>query len=167
MYIHQIDIKNFRLLTSVTLFLEEQTTVIVGRNNSGKTSLTELFRRLLTENTPSFRFEDFSLSAHEDFWKAFLLKRNGDPEDKIREALPVIEVRLTINYSKDQSDLGLLSEFIIDLNTECSEALIILRYQLKDGEIDDFFEDITVDETTVEGVQKTAFCRAIKDRVPK
>src|SRR5208282_2567039 len=100
---------------------------------SGKTSLTELFRRLLTENTPSIRFEDFSLSAHDDFWKAFLLKRNGDPEDKVREALPVIEVRLTVNYGKNESDLGLLSEFIIDLNPGCTEALIILRYQLKGG----------------------------------
>ena len=167
MHIHRIDIKNFRLLTSVSLFLEERTTVIVGRNNSGKTSLTELFRRLLTENTPSFRFEDFSLSTHEHFWKAFLLKRKGDPEDIVREVLPVIEVRLTVNYGKNESDLGLLSEFIIDLNPDCNEALIILRYQLKDGEIGEFFENISVDEKTDEEVQKTAFCRAIRDRVPK
>ncbi len=166
MYIHKIDIKNFRLLTGVSLFLEERTTVIVGRNNSGKTSLTELFRRLLTENTPSFRFEDFSLSAHEDFWRAFLLKRKGEPEDKIRQALPIIEVRLTVTYGKNDSDLGLLSEFIIDLNPDCSEALIVLRYQLKEGEIDDFFENISVDEKTAEEMQKTAFCRAMRDRVP-
>jgi putative ATP-dependent endonuclease of OLD family len=74
---------------------------------------------------------------------------------------------LNINYGKDQSDLGLLSEFIIDLNPECSDALIVLRYQLKDGEIDDFFENISLDDKTVEDTQKTALCRAIKDRVPK
>jgi predicted ATP-dependent endonuclease of OLD family len=34
------------------LYIEEQTTVIVGRNNSGKTSLTEFFRRLLEERGP-------------------------------------------------------------------------------------------------------------------
>lgn len=167
MHIHKIDIKNFRLLTSVNLFLEERTTVIVGRNNSGKTSLTELFRRLLTDNTPSFRFEDFSLSAHENFWKAFLLKRKGDPEEKIREALPIIEVRLTINYGKNEPDLGLLSDFIIDLNPECDEALIVLRYQLKEGEIDAFFANIPIDEKTSEQMQKTAFCRAIRDRLPE
>ncbi|HFU1242287.1 MULTISPECIES: AAA family ATPase [Citrobacter] len=37
MRIHQVQIKNFRLLADVELVLEEQTTVIVGRNNSGKT----------------------------------------------------------------------------------------------------------------------------------
>ena len=167
MYIHKIAVKNFRLLTNVNLFLEEWTTVIVGRNNSGKTSLTELFRRLLTDNAPSFRFEDFSLSAHDDFWKAFLLNRNGEPEDKIREALPIIEVRLTINYGKNESDLGLLSQFIIDLNPECTEALIILRYQLKDGEIAAFFESISVEEKNSEEMQRTAFCRAIRDQVPE
>lgn len=37
MRVQKIDIKNFRLLQDVSLFLEERTTVIVGRNNSGKT----------------------------------------------------------------------------------------------------------------------------------
>ena len=48
MYIKKVEVKNFRLLKDVTLTLEEKATVIVGRNNSGKTSLTEFFRRLLS-----------------------------------------------------------------------------------------------------------------------
>lgn len=52
MKIKKISIMNFRLLQNVTLSLENETTVIVGRNNSGKTSLTELFRRLLSDTTP-------------------------------------------------------------------------------------------------------------------
>ena len=47
MRLHKIEIQNFRLLGKVELLLEAKSTVIVGRNNSGKTSLTELFRRLL------------------------------------------------------------------------------------------------------------------------
>jgi Predicted ATP-dependent endonuclease of the OLD family len=42
MKIKTIQIQNFRLLKNVTLSLEDNTTVIVGRNNSGKTSLTEV-----------------------------------------------------------------------------------------------------------------------------
>lgn len=72
MHIHKVEIKNFRLLTKVELLFEEKTTVIVGRNNSGKTSLTKLFRRLLGDSTPTFRLEDFSLSAHESFWAVFM-----------------------------------------------------------------------------------------------
>ena len=36
MLIKEINVKNFRLLEDVNLFFEERTTVIVGRNNSGK-----------------------------------------------------------------------------------------------------------------------------------
>ena len=67
MHISKIAINNFRLLKEVVLYIEEQTTVIVGRNNSGKTSLTEFFRRLLEERGPRFKLEDFSIDAHDKF----------------------------------------------------------------------------------------------------
>ena len=52
MYIHHVEIKNFRLLADVELALEEQTTVIVGRNNSGKSSLLEALRVLCRKGHP-------------------------------------------------------------------------------------------------------------------
>jgi len=165
MYLQKIEIKNFRLLAEVNLFLEERTTLIVGRNNSGKTSLTELFRRMLKENSPTFQLEDFSLSAHEDFWKAFLLKRQDHKEDEIRKALPSIEAKLTINYDKNAPSLGALADFIIDLDPACTQALIVIRYQLKDGEIDAFFEDISYSSEVPEASQKKIFFRTIKGRV--
>lgn len=67
MRIHKIRIKNFRLLADAELTLEEKTTVIVGRNNSGKTSLSEVMRRLLTDGSTTFQLEDFSSSSYESF----------------------------------------------------------------------------------------------------
>jgi len=167
MHIRKIEITNFRLLAKVELLLEERTTVIVGRNNSGKTSLAELFRRLLFAQTATFSLEDFSLSSHEDFWKAFLLQREGGEDDKIREALPIIEAKLTVTYDKNVPSLGLLSDFIVDLNPECTDALIVLRYQLKDGDVVAFFENLKVDPDAEKDKQKTDFCRAIRERLPK
>lgn len=43
MLIKELEVKNFRLLKDVKLSLDPETTVIAGRNNSGKTSLTEIF----------------------------------------------------------------------------------------------------------------------------
>ncbi|HHV6957225.1 TPA: AAA family ATPase, partial [Haemophilus influenzae] len=57
MKIIYVKIKNFRLLSNVELELEKDTTVIVGRNNSGKTSLTEVIRRFLGNDSPSFQLE--------------------------------------------------------------------------------------------------------------
>ena len=87
MKIREVTVKNFRLLEDVHLCLENDTTLVVGRNNSGKTSLTELFRRLLADSTPKFRLEDFSLGTHKRFWEARELYRNGAEKEVIREKL--------------------------------------------------------------------------------
>ncbi len=164
MYIQNICIKNFRLLEDIEISLEERTTVIVGRNNSGKTSLAELFRRLLSEEAPKFILEDFSLSVHEQFWNAFLLKQKNTDQVKIREMLPFIEIKLTLNYEKSATILGPLSDFIIDLDPSCTDALIYIRYQLEDGKINTFFDEIEIDTTKSENEQKKYFFRMIKQQ---
>lgn len=166
MYLRDIKVSNFRLLSGIDLRLEDRTTTIVGRNNSGKTSLTEFFRRLLNGKTPIFYLEDFSLGAHEKFWSAFTLYRQGEEEKKIRDALPFIEAILTFSYA-DAKELGPLGEFVVDLNEGCTDAVAEIRYQLEDGKIKSFFEDLEPDETLTEKNQKEKFFRAIKDRVPK
>jgi putative ATP-dependent endonuclease of the OLD family len=165
MHIQKIEIKNFRLLVDVNLSLEKQTTVIVGRNNSGKTSLTELFRRLLSDNAPKFKLEDFSLAVHEQFWNAFKLKSSDAEDNAVRDVLPVIEARLTLGYEEDTGSFGPLSDFIIDLNPDCTKTLIIIRYELEDGKINAIFEDIEFNEEEKEN--KIEFFQAIKERVPK
>lgn len=159
MHISKIAINNFRLLKEVVLYIEEQTTVIVGRNNSGKTSLTEFFRRLLEERGPRFKLEDFSIDAHDKFWKAFELKRSGAEEEEIRKLLPTIEAKLTIEYADSGLDLGPLSHFVIDLNLDCTKAQVNILYALEGGKIDSLFDDLDPN--------KPAFYKAIKERIPR
>jgi len=158
MKITQISIKNFRLLEDVELCLEDGATVIVGRNNSGKTSLTELFRRLLDEKAPRFKLEDFSLGVHEQFWGAYELHGRGREEADIRQALPLISTILNVEYGKDE-DLGPLADFVIDLNEECTSAQINIRYALAPGNITQLFADLDED--------RAAFFKALKERIPK
>ncbi|MEX3901703.1 MULTISPECIES: AAA family ATPase, partial [Paraburkholderia] len=66
MKLHHVQIKNFRLLSDVELALEDLTTVVVGRNNSGKTSLSEVIRRLIADGSAQFQLEDFSSACYED-----------------------------------------------------------------------------------------------------
>jgi len=158
MKITQISISNFRLLEDVELCLEDCATVIVGRNNSGKTSLTELFRRLLDEKGPIFKLEDFSLYVHEQFWDAYELYRKGKNEVDIRKALPVISTTLTVEYHKDEN-LGPLADFVIDLNEECTFAQIAIHYALAPGKIALLFAGL--DE------KKNIFFKTLKERIPK
>ena len=158
MRINDITVQNFRLLEDVELCLEDDTTLIVGRNNSGKTSLTELFRRLLADSSPKFRLEDFSLGTHERFWEARELFRNSEEENVVRERLPAISIALGIEYSADE-DLGTLSDFIVDLNEACTTAKIFVTYAVVAGKIGDLFADL--------GDDRRGFFRALRDRVPK
>ncbi|MCD4845550.1 MAG: ATP-dependent endonuclease [Methanosarcinales archaeon] len=158
MKITQISVKNFRLLEDVKLCLEDGATVIVGRNNNGKTSLTELFRRLLDEKAPRIKLEDFSLGVHEQFWVAYELHERGSEEADIRQALPLISTTLNIEYGKDE-DLGPLADFVIDLNEECTSAQIHISYALAAGKIEQLLGNLEYD--------RTIFFKALKERIPK
>src|SRR3546814_19257786 len=98
MRIKHVEIENFRLLRHVAIGLEERTTLIVGRNNSGKTSIAALFRRLLSERALSFKLEDFSLGCHVCFWTAFDAFRGRAALSDVLAHLPSITTTLAIAY---------------------------------------------------------------------
>lgn len=49
MYLQKIHIENYRLLTNIDIFLDRVLTLIVGKNNTGKTSVINLIRKVLNE----------------------------------------------------------------------------------------------------------------------
>lgn len=161
MQIKSVEIKNFRLLRDVSLGLEERTTLIVGRNNCGKTSIAEVFRRLLSDKSPSFRLEDFSLGCHEQFWAAFAALHAGSSRSDVTALLPVVGVTLDIAYDVDAPDLGPLSDCIIDLDPACTFARVVLTYGPKATAIDSLFSDLAPLEGEPES-QRLAFFRAMK-----
>lgn len=145
MFIKNIAISNFRLLRNVSLTLQKESTVIVGRNNSGKTSLSEIFRRFFSGKSPSFNLEDFSILSIPDFKDALELKLKGEEETTVRSKIPTIDLDLIIDYQDNKNDYGALSEFIIDLDENTTEAWIKISYKLKNGMIDAFFEGLTTE----------------------
>ena len=162
MKIKTIEIKNFRLLKNISISLEDQATVIVGRNNSGKTSITEVFRRLIGDKNPTFSLYDFSILSLEGFKTALNKKISGEQENIIRDDLPVIEVKITIEYPKDTVDLGILGDFIIDLDVNTNTTIILIKYALKDGKINALFEGIND-----EGDESVAaLFKSLKEKIP-
>ena len=164
MHIHKVTARHFRLLADVELVLAEQTTLIVGRNNSGKTSLSELIRRFLVDQSPKFHIEDFSNASYDSFCEALTAKNAGREDDEVRALIPSIELRLLFRYDPEQHDLGPLSDFVIDLEPDCNEALVVARYELRDGAIDLLFADQPAGDLTEEG--RLAFFQLLRERVP-
>ena len=164
MRVHRVKIRNFRLLADVELVLEDQTTVVVGRNNSGKTSLPEVMRRFLIESKPTFQIEDFSSASYDGFCAALKAKNNALADDEVRALIPSIELKIFFRYDPAQPQLGPLSDFVIDLDLACNEALVVTRYELRDGAIDALFEGQPVGELTAE--TRWSFFRALRERIP-
>lgn len=142
MHIDAVHVQNFRLLRDAQICLEPDTTVVVGRNNSGKTSLTELFRRFLATSNPTFRLEDFPVALHDCFWNAYVAARAGKPDGEVRALLPAISMTLTISYAGDTGEFGPLGPFVINLSPLCTEAQVEVRYQLRPGAVKDWYADL-------------------------
>ncbi|MFZ6758151.1 ATP-dependent nuclease [Undibacterium sp. Ji50W] len=163
MHIHKVTIRNFRLLADVELALEKDSTVIVGRNNSGKTSAAEVVRRFLMDSKLTFQIEDFSNVSYDGFCEALKAKNDGKEDVEIRSLLPSIELKLFFRYD-NAIPLGPLSEFVIDLEPASDEALIVVRYELRAGGIDAFFEGQPAAPLTPES--RVKFFRALRERIP-
>lgn len=124
-----VRIEGFRLLEGIDIAIEPDATVIVGRNNSGKTSLTEVFDKFLGEHVGQFRLEDFSAAIRSKFIAAKKLRDVGNtPPESVLAALPIISLELTFTYDANAGDLGPLSPFIIDLDPDCTKAIARVEY---------------------------------------
>ncbi|APR71252.1 ATP-dependent nuclease [Acinetobacter haemolyticus] len=164
MLIEKIKVEGFRLLESVEFGLEENSTVIVGRNNSGKTSFTSIFDCFCGESGARFRLEDFSVLSREKFLKAKELREEGGSPEKILEALPRISLTLTFRYNKFSPDLGSLSPFVIDLDEDSTTAIVRIEYRpiLKNMHL---LFDLTLSSATVE--PRTHFYKNLKSNLSK
>lgn len=75
MYLKKIEISNFRLWKKANIDLEKQSTVIVGKNNTGKTSLMDLIQLLV--NNRSISFDDYPLGNRNILCQDILVYLNG------------------------------------------------------------------------------------------
>lgn len=62
MQIQHLEIANFRKLLSVRIDLANTTTLLVGANNSGKSSAMLALRKFLLSKATAFRLQDLTLS---------------------------------------------------------------------------------------------------------
>jgi putative ATP-dependent endonuclease of the OLD family len=141
MKINKISLKNFRLLDDVNINLEDDITLIIGKNNTGKTSFFEAIKILAT-GEEQVSFEDFSQSTYAVFGQVYEMFLTIQREDIVEEEkdeietsilalIPKIELSIEIEYNKDIDKLVELSEFITDLDEKRNDASILISYEPK------------------------------------
>ncbi len=118
MQIRKIKIQNFRLLKDFSIDLEENLSLVIGKNNTGKTSLLSLLERFLRGNQNNFSFHDFNIA----FQKEIEVSLNNDIAKDDYNNLR-INLRLYIEYFKSDN----LGNLLI-LNLDPKENFFVLSF---------------------------------------
>lgn len=133
MRLTKITIENYRLITNATLDVDEKTTLIVGRNNTAKTSVGA-FIQTATSEKGTIAYDDYPLEKRKilrDLLTQFAANEIGG--DELREKTPTPAIEFEVDYSAegDDDNLGALSPFIIDVDENTTAALIRVEYKIK------------------------------------
>lgn len=144
MKVSQVAIRNFRRLEDVQFSLEDDHTVFVGPNNSGKTSAVSAFR-LFFEKGGEFTINDFTVGCIGDF------VRYGEDPNMKPEALPKIEMDIWLSIDPEV-EFGRVFSLLPDVSTDYDQVGIRLRYCIHDGQM--LRDEYTTAVPVVEGNRK-------------
>lgn len=131
MFLKKIEIKNFRLWKDTSIELEQQSTMIVGKNNCGKTSFMDLMQLLVKNKNP--KFDDYPLQNRKALYQKiidYMAARCSykDLEDEF--LLPIVNLHIDYSLERVDDNLGALASFIIDTDSSITNAFIEASYSL-------------------------------------
>lgn len=117
MKLKKIKIENFRLLKDFELNLKDDLSLIIGKNNCGKTSILVILNKIL--NSSKIMWEDINLSKQRELYE------NIKDSTKVIDRFESIRLQLFIEYN-DNDNYTNIQKFIMDLNPE--NNIIILEF---------------------------------------
>lgn len=114
MKIKEIIVENFRLLKEFRLELEDDLSLLIGKNNVGKTSLLVVLDKFLNYGeTKKFQYNDFNLDFRSELKK--MIENDKVEQNDYKEL--GIRLRLLIEYN-NEDDLEYISPILMDLDVE-------------------------------------------------
>ena len=127
MKIENIHVTNFRILQELKVNLEDQLSLIIGRNNAGKTSFLTVMDRFIGSQSASnhFTYEDFNCKFQNELFAAVC--ENGSNWGK--RTNKGIELVLYISYGADD-DLEPIHALLMDLDEKNHHVVLRFRYWL-------------------------------------
>lgn len=124
MKIIKVKVENYRLLKKFSLDLEDQLSLIIGKNNTGKTSVLTVLDKFLNERN-KFSYDDFNIDFKTDLKSKIesATELTKEEFDKFNDL--GIKLKLFIEYS-DSDNLSSINRVMMDLNP--SNNNIVLRF---------------------------------------
>ena len=127
MLINKINVKNFRLLKDFTLELKNDLSLIVGKNNAGKTSVITLLEKVLNRGgSKSLKWEDINIDHRKVLHRRIC--EILDSEQSEKSDLVAVTLQIWIEYSEEDSYRNLQS-LMMDLNP--NNNFIVLQFEYK------------------------------------
>ena len=139
MHIESIKISNFRKLAKNAVIHFDKQTLIVGKNNTGKTSVSEIISKSLT-SVGKFNFEDFSSGTltsqllnkiYEDY-EIEIASNAGKPLSKeqiliFKSRIPSITLEVLLSI-QDEDNLAQIKELLFEFENN-SKITIRLKFE--------------------------------------
>lgn len=127
MKISKLQIENYRLLKQFQLELEEELSLVIGKNNTGKTSILSILEKFLSQSDKvKFHFNDFNNEFKTEL-KALIESPDHIAEDDFR---PLgIRLNLIIEYDAND-DLSNISKVMMDLDPNNTFIAIGFEYTI-------------------------------------
>jgi predicted ATP-dependent endonuclease of OLD family len=133
MKLKSISLRNFRLIEDQTINLEtgRAATILVGPNNSGKTSVAEAIAAFIDYTGRTFTIDDFSVRTYA-LLSTFEVccVADGDLPEAL-PPLPVLGMDLSISYADTPADTNVAVALLMDLDEASTE--LGLRIELTPG----------------------------------
>ena len=129
MVIKQIKVKNFRLLKDFVIDLQQELSLVVGKNNVGKTSLLiglDKFLNAGKERTKRIQYNDFSLDFQDEIEE--MLEQPIFEENDYQ--LKTISLRIIAEYSIQDSLDNIGNTILTDLDDDNNFFSLGFDYQL-------------------------------------
>jgi len=132
MKITKIIINNFRLLKNTEIELEEDLSLIIGKNNCGKTSVLSVFSKFFGDqkSAASFHYDDLNLDFQKELFKCVEKQGQGWEMQKIQG----VELYIFIQYD-DIDNLANISSLMLDLDPDNKVVVLKAEYILDDSGI--------------------------------
>jgi len=133
MKLARIEISNFRLLKSFILDLEDELSLVIGKNNTGKTSVLSCLDKLIIQSE-NITYDDFNIELRSSLENILLGEQDiGDEEPYVPLG---IQLKLYIKYS-ESDDLSKISSLIMNLDPDDDNVLLSFEYKISFGKLNE------------------------------
>lgn len=121
MRVTKIEVENFRLLKNFSMDLEEDLSLVIGKNNTGKTSILTVLDKFLNEKS-KFSYDDLNIDFKNEL-EGFI-KSADIPKEFIPKG---IKLKIFIEYN-EKDDLSNVSRVLMDLDPDNNKIVLGFEY---------------------------------------